>query len=332
MLSIRLGLIGLGAWARAAYLPVLQELTGVSVGAVAARSDTTRQFAREQFGEGVTAYATFDELLNDDRIEAVMVALPNELHAQGVEAAVRSGKHVFFEPPIGHTAEEVARILHVMSGSGAVVQCDLEVRYLPVMGFVRELLAGGAIGSPLMGRVRLWADWGYGGGNWTQSPEDEGFFPWLGCWYLDLLDCVFGQSPVRVSVTGGHAMNGRLMDHGLATLAYPNGGVGEVEFNLVAVGGLSVMVSVLGTRGELEAELTTGCCRRRAADGEWHEVTRDCSRPMHGFVGMRESITDFFACIREGRESEAGVEVCRRVHTGMLACARSEALGQSVSV
>ena len=325
MSALKLGLIGLGEWPRKAYVPILKEHPAADVIAVAARSESTRQFAREQFGEGTATYATWEELLGDSDVDAVMLALPNELHARGTEAAVASGKHLFFEPPIGHTPDEIGRILAAMKASSGVIQCDLELRYLPVVDFVRQQLASGAIGEALMARVRLWADWGHGGGQWETNPEAEGFFPWLGCWYLDLLDCVFEASPTRVNVTGGHAMNGRLMDHGWATIEYPDERIGELEFSLVAVGGLSITLSVLGTRGEMEAEITTGRCRWRASDGGWQEVERDGSRPEHGFVGMRESIAGFLDAARQGRPADAGVDVVRRVHEGMLACAQSEA-------
>ena len=330
MPAIRIGLIGLGHWARKAYLPVLKEHPAADVVAVAAPSEATRQYAREQFGDGIATCASWDELLGDGGVDAAMVALPNELHARGIEAALASGKHVFFEPPIGHTSDEIGRILAAMAASTAVVQCDLELRYLPAVAFVREQLACGAIGDALMARVRLWADWGQGGAH--EQFAGEGFFPWLGCWYLDLLDCVFAASPTRVSVSGGHAMNGGLMDHGSATLEYPDERIGTFEFSLVSAGDLSVTVSVLGTRGEIEAEITTGCCRWRVRDGDWQSVERDCSRPEHGFVGMRESIAGFLEAIRDGGSVDAGVDVARRIHEGMLGCAQSEAAKASVTV
>ena len=323
MSTVKLGLIGLGEWPREAYVPVLKELDTARVCAVAARTEATRTFAQEQFGRDIALYGDYRELLADEAVDAVMVALPNEMHREGIKAAVESGKHVFFEPPIGHTAEEASDILAVMAASDRVVQADHELRYLPVVSAAQALLASGGVGEPLMAKVRLWANWGYGGGKWNQNPEEEGFFPWLGCWYLDLLDCVFPASPQRVNVTGGYAMNGAVMDHGLTTVDYGRG-VGEFEFSLVAVDGLSVALSVLATGGELEAELTTGALRWRSEDGEWQEAVHDCSRPMHGFVGMRESITDFVAAVRDGRPANADVAVTRRVHEGMLACARSE--------
>ena len=324
MARVRLGLIGLGEWPRQAYVPILKEMDTVQVCAVAASSSATRQYAQEQFGPDTSLHADYRELLLDPKIEAVTLALPGRLHTQSIESAVAAGKHVFYEPPIGHSEEEVQRALSAVAASERVVQADLELRYLPVMDAVRRLAASGEIGDPLMAKIRLWCDWGHGGGDWGPGPESEGFFPWLGCWYLDVLDCVFEAPPLRANVTGGYAANGQLMDHGWATLEYPDRQIGQFEFNLVAVGGLEIRLAVLGSQGELEADLHGGQLRWRSADAAWHDELHPASQPVHGFEGMRECLLDFIDAVRNDRPPRADVDVACRVHAAMLACSRAE--------
>ena len=326
---VKLGLIGLGDWPRKAYVPVLKELDAARVHAVSVRSAASREYARRQFGD-VKLYEAYPDLLADDNVDAVLLALPNDVHNEAMHAAVASGKHVFYEPPIGHTEGELRRTFSAMAASDRVIQADLELRYLPVIDAVRGLVAAGTIGEVLMAKIRLWCDWGYGGGDWSQNPEEEGFFPWLGCWYLDVLDCVFEDPPLEAAVVGGHAANGRLMDHGWASLEYPGDRIGQFEFNLVAPAGLDIRLGVLGTGGEVEADLKSGQCRRRGTDGVWQEATYPASEPAHGFEGMRECIADFLDAVASGRRPKADVEVARRVHAAMLACARSEAEKTSV--
>jgi predicted dehydrogenase len=330
MNPVELGLIGLGEWPRQAYVPVLKQLDTVRVCAVAARTSATREYAREQFGRETTIYGDYRDLLRDENVQAVTLALPNELHNEAIQAALASGKHVFYEPPIGHTERELCRTLSAMTASDRVIQADLELRYLPVIDAVHKLVTSSAMGHVLTAKIRLWCNWGYGGGQWNQAPEREGFFPWLGCWYLDVLDCVFEAPPLRASVVGGHAANGRLMDHGWATLEYPNGQIGQFEFNLVAVAGLDIRLSILCTQGELEADLVSGHCRWRTTDAAWQEACHPASQPVHGFEGMRECLTDFLDAVACNRPAKADVEVARRVHAAMLICARAEAEQTSV--
>ncbi len=329
---IRLGLIGLGEWPRQAYVPVLKDLESVEICAVAAKSRATQRYAREQFGEQAVIYSDYRDLLNNPAIEAVTLALPNPIHAEALDAAVSSGKHLFYEPPIAHSAEATLRILRSMAASDRVIRPDFELRYLPVIRALGECLHAGLIGDPLMASVCLWCNWGYGGGRWNYNPEEEGFFPWLGCWYLDLLDYVFAAPPEQATVTGGYAANGRLMDHGWASLAYPAGRIGRFDFNLVAVAGLAVSLSVLGNHGEANVDLIPGDFRWREPDGAWHETKHPASEPACGFVGLRECLGAFIEAVHTGLPSEAETEVARRVHAAMLACAHAEGARATVNV
>jgi predicted dehydrogenase len=332
MNRIRLGLIGLGEWPRQSYVPVLKVLESVKICAVAAKSSATQQYAREQFGEQVVVYSDYCDLLQDKAIEAVTLALPNWMHAEALDAAAASGKHLFYEPPIAHDAETIVRILGAMAASNCVIQPDLELRHLPVIRALGECLRAGVIGNPLMASVGLWCNWGYGGGRWNCNPEEEGFFPWLGCWYLDLLDYVFAAPPERATVTGGYAANGRLMDHGWSSLEYPAGRIGRFDFNLVAVDGLAVSLRVLGDGGEADVDVIRGVFRWRRPGDDWHEEDYPASQPVCGFVGMRECLSAFIEAIRAGLPSEADTGVARRVHAAMLACAQAEAARATVNV
>jgi predicted dehydrogenase len=332
MTRVDLGLIGLGKWVREPYLPILREMHEVRVVAAAARTEASRDLARVQFGPGVRLYPEYRELLADPGVQAVAIALPNALHAAAVEAAATAGKHVFFEPPLGLDGSEIRRTLQTLTRTDRVVQADLELRCLPVMDVARSHLDAGTIGDPLMTRVRLWCDWGHGGGPWLEEVGGQSFFLWLGCWYFDLLDWLYQAPAVRASVAGGYAMNGRLMDHGLATLEFPDRRIGCFEFNLVAVEGARIDLSIAGTRGEIEADLVTGLCRWRLRKEPWRETRAPGSEPVHGFAGMRESITDFVHAVRTGSRPRADVAACGRVHAAALACARAELERTTVTV
>jgi predicted dehydrogenase len=320
--QISVGLVGFGEWVRRAYVPILKEMGDVRVVAVAAPSESTRALAREAFGDGVTLYHDYRTLLADPHINAVMMAGPNELHADIIEAAIHEEHPLFFEPPIGVGEAQVRRMLHVLNHAHQVVQPNLELRYLPVMRQMKRMIDEGAIGELLMGQVRLWADWGRAGD--FKRFEKQGYFWWLGCWYLDLLDLLFEAIPKHAAVAGGYAMNGRMLDHGVATLQYEHGKSGMYEFNLCAPGESEITCSAIGTQGEIRANLQTGQYRWRGVDGIWQKGEAACSQPVYGFEGMRESIRDFFDAVRDQRKALADAEVCRRVHLAALACADAE--------
>jgi predicted dehydrogenase len=331
MRQVKLGLIGLGKWPREAYLPNLAKMAGAEVVAVAAPSEQTRQFARGHFGDGLVTYDDYRHLLDDPAVEACMIAVPNPMHTQVVQEAAAGGKHLFFEPPLGLDAEEISDTLAALEQTDAVVQIDHELRYTPVMVEMQRRLAEGLIGEPLMATVRLWTDWGFGGTDWGEDVEGQGFFLWLGCWYLDMLDCVLPHVPLRVDVMGGRAMNGALMDHGWAILQYPGGRTGAIEFGLVNCAGQDIGIRVLGTEGEMWADVWEGVLRWRTGE-QWRQVGVPCEQPPHGFAGMYEAIAGFVSAIAEGAPVAADLQVMRRVHQAALACSRSEMENRGVSL
>lgn len=321
---INVGLIGFGKWARQAYAPLLGEFPQVRVMAVSARSQATRSLAQQTFGADTKAFTDYHDLLDDPTVDAVLIALPNSLHAPVLQAAAASGKHLFFEPPVAEDLETAAQLLDALAASQCVVQADLELRYLPVMDDVLGMLESGTIDEPLMAKIRLWCNWGYGGGEWYDEVQGQSFFLWLGCWYLDALDCVFRQTATQASVVGGHCSNGILMDAGWASLVYPNGEIGQLEFNLVLPQETVIELIVACRSGEIVANLQTGEWRWRGETGDWHLKHAPASTPAYGFVGMRESLQGFFDAIRVDGRPRANVDVMRRVQHAAQLCADAE--------
>lgn len=318
------GIIGFGNWPRQAYAPLLNELSDVPVVAVAARSDATRAIAKETFGGDLATFEDYGDLLADESIDAVLIALPNALHHGALAAAACSGKHVFFEPPVAEDREAAGHILNALAQSDRVIQADLELRCLPVVDAVSRLLQSGNLGQPRMAKIRLWCNWGYGGGPWFDEVQGQSFFLWLGCWYLDVLDVLFGEAALHASVVGGYASNGALMDHGWAALTYPEQRIGQFEFNLVATQDATIELYVACQEGEIQADLTTGAWRWRDEPGNEHCEDAPASTPAYGFEGMRESLADFFAAIRSGHPPRADLAVMRRVQHAAMLCAEAE--------
>ena len=320
MEEIRVGIIGFGSWPQQAYAPLLSELQGVRVVSVAAKSDETLSLAHKIFGDRIVTTCNYQQLFAASDIDALMIALPNELHGEALLAAARSGKHIFFEPPVATDPRMAARVLDALSQCSGIVQADLELRYLPVLDAIQARISQGILGIPRMVRVRLCCDWGYSGGEWFDEVQQQDFFHWLGHWYLDVLDVLAGEPATRVAVLGGYAANGNLMDHGWASLEYPGGLLGQFEFNLTLPQGTVVELDISCESGELRADPKTGTWKWRGESGGWHREQTPASTPVCGFEGMRESIHGFVDAIRMGKTPRAGLEVAGRIQDTAQLC------------
>jgi predicted dehydrogenase len=126
----------------AAHASAKAELVGVA-SRNRARAD---EYARRW--EIPRAYGSYEELLADDRIEAVYISLPNSLHCEWSIRAVEAGKHVLCEKPMTRRVAEVEEAFDAADRCGRLLSEAFMYRHNPQMRRLCELLDGGAAGDP----------------------------------------------------------------------------------------------------------------------------------------------------------------------------------------
>ncbi len=86
-------------------------------------------------------YASFEELLTDEEIDAVHLAVPNVLHYPMVKQALAAGKHVLCEKPLAMTAAQGAELVELARESGLTAGVNYNLRFYPMNLEVRDRLA-----------------------------------------------------------------------------------------------------------------------------------------------------------------------------------------------
>ena len=105
MEQVKWGILGTANIASWGMIPGMKKADNCELYAIAGRSIEKAQLFKEKFGFE-KAYGSYEELLHDDAVQAVYVPLPNHLHKEWVVAALRAGKHVLCEKPMGMHASE----------------------------------------------------------------------------------------------------------------------------------------------------------------------------------------------------------------------------------
>ncbi|MGH1483599.1 MAG: Gfo/Idh/MocA family oxidoreductase [Geminicoccales bacterium] len=100
-----------------------------------------------------TIYNDGNALIGDEAVEAVVIASPDQTHADLAIACIEAGKPVLCEKPLGVTLDDAARVLKAEAAHGArLVQVGLMRIYDPYHVMIKEAIERGAIGRPVLFR------------------------------------------------------------------------------------------------------------------------------------------------------------------------------------
>lgn len=180
MAGIRIGVVGLRNRGRA-HLRNARE-AGVHVAAVADTDPGRLVAVGEEFGIA-GRHADAAELFARDDIDAVVLVLPNHLHAPVGIAALRAGKHVLVEKPITGTVADAEALLAARDETGRILMVGMNQRFSPTVYGAREWIASGAIGRIRLVRAhwhrRRLSEGVWGRGDWWLSRGDSGGGPLL---------------------------------------------------------------------------------------------------------------------------------------------------------
>ena len=143
---VRVAVIGAGAIAQVAHLPVLRRLPGVEVSAIC-DADVGKAQALAQRFEVREYYDDIEDVLRHSRSDAVVLCTPNHLHEIHVLAALSAGAHVLCERPLALTVDGVERILAASEKYSRRAMVGMNHRFRSDVQAVRGFLAGGDIGA-----------------------------------------------------------------------------------------------------------------------------------------------------------------------------------------
>jgi predicted dehydrogenase len=116
--------------------------------------DAVRSFG---FARGA---ADWRQVLEDDAVDVVMIAAPNMLHVELVEAAAAAGKHIFCEKPVGGTPEQTMRAEKAARDAGVITGVGYNYRWAPLVRHAAQLIADGRLGEITNYRGRFFSMYG----------------------------------------------------------------------------------------------------------------------------------------------------------------------------
>jgi predicted dehydrogenase len=204
--------------------------------------------------------------VEDPRIDLFDDVGPNDLHAAPVIAAVRAGKHVLCEKPLGRDADEAHAMWRAAHEAGVVHACAFNHRFLPAIRHARDLIAAGTIGEVRHVRARWLQNWladPAAPWSWRLSRErsGSGVVGDLGSHLVDLVRHLVGEieevSALTATFTedrpGGRAEVDESVD---ATLRVAGGVTGTLSASRISHGRINAMtLELTGSAGTIAFDL-----------------------------------------------------------------------------
>ncbi len=155
--------------------------------AVTLEPETVGDFAAEH---KLTVGTSFEDVLADKSVEAVILATPHTKHRAQVEAAAAAGKHIYCEKPFALRKADAVAMLDAVKRAGVVLGVGHHFRLMPSMRVLAELKAAGAFGTIMHVEGNYSHDWlaNMPADSWRMAAEESraGGMTGMG---IHVLDC-----------------------------------------------------------------------------------------------------------------------------------------------
>ena len=196
--TVRLGLLGCGRIAEIVHVPLLARWRTARLVAAADASAERRAWIAA-CEPHVRVLPTWEALVQDPNVDAVIIALPTHLHAEAACAAFAAGKHVYCEKPLAAELRDAERVLRAWASARRIGMIGFNYRFSELYQQLRARIAAGRIGEVLQVRsvfsttsevLTAWRETRRTGG---------GVLLDLAAHHIDLVRFLLGQEVVRVT-------------------------------------------------------------------------------------------------------------------------------------
>ncbi|NLM15909.1 MAG: inositol 2-dehydrogenase [Clostridiaceae bacterium] len=333
---INIGIIGAG---RIGQVHAKSIITGVPEAKILSIADPympqqTAEWAKRVGIEGI--YLDHHEILNDERIDAVLICSSTDTHASISIEAIQKGKHIFCEKPIDHSLEKIAQVKKALDSADKklVYQVGFNRRFDHNFRAIREAVENKTIGDLHFIRIS------------SRDPEPPspayvktsgGIFLDMMIHDLDMLRYLSGAEVAEVYAQGAVLIDpaiGEAGDVDTATVSakLSNGALALIDNSRKAVYGYDQRAEAFGSKGSIQCE------NDKPSTAILSTVDGVCTqKPLWFFLerymeAYKAEIRSFVDCIKSGSDPEVGFEDGEISIRISLACKKSLAENRSVKI
>ncbi len=233
MAKYGVGVFGIGDVSKE-YMKAVNNNVLSEVKAVVGRDRKKTEERIKEYGFFCDVLNSYDELVNRKDIHILIITSPHFLHANETIKAVRLGKHVVCEKPIGMTWQEMCKVREEVKKAGVKFQCGLALRWNPFIVNLKKMIEDGMFGKLFYVEAdyfhRLGPQWNgftWGGQNKSGGPSASLV---AGIHAVDLMRYLCGEvAEVSAYKTFGHRTDFGYPPTYVSSVQFKNGAIGKTS-------------------------------------------------------------------------------------------------------
>lgn len=273
--TLRVAVLGAGAWAHHAHIPGWQRDPRAKVVAIC---DVKRDLAEAYASEFGIAEATNDwqTVVASSDVDVVDIVTPSDTHYELACAALEAGKHVLCEKPVAYDFRQTRAAAEIARQKGLKTKLGFTFRYSPGVQYARALLDDGFVGTPFIfngyEQNSQWLDPHvplrqvnpHADQNVLQTSSLEGYGApiidighwWVGADYARVVGTMRNFVRERMVRATSRFMRMNIDDGDIFIGEYTNGAIGSIQSSFVTVGNYpGVEARIYGERGAIICRL-----------------------------------------------------------------------------
>jgi predicted dehydrogenase len=323
---VRAAVLGMGWWSDVLADAVKRSDTIEIVACFSRSEDKRRAFAAKYGGR---AAASYEDILKDDAIEAVINTTPNGAHLETTQAAAEAGKHVFLDKPIANTVAEGRAIAEACAKAGVVLALGYQRRRENHYRWIRNEIDAGRFGRLVqadcnisrdrLGRIDL-SSWRY-----QAIGMPGGVMLQIGIHYVDVLEFLMGPVKRVSGMSAQLVLPGDNPDVANMILEHDNGALSNLTASYASASEYYAM-TIYGKEATAFYDLFGGLRHLKRGESKPRAVAVDDNDT------IREELDEFAACVRNGGEPETDGFWATRNLAVIMAGVRSAREGRAVEV
>ncbi|HXZ43249.1 MAG TPA: Gfo/Idh/MocA family oxidoreductase [archaeon] len=301
---VRAATVGIGWWS-GVLADAIPKGTNLELVTCTTRSPEKRAAFAEKYG--CRQAESFNAVLEDPEVEAVLLTTPHTLHGEQVIAAAQAGKHVFVEKPFTLTVAEGRGATEACRRASVVLSVGHGRRRQPANRALKAMIENGALGRVIQIEGNISSSTGFTlkPGGWRTDPRETpaGAMTGLGIHHVDTFQYLLGPIARVFALSRRQVLTGMEIDDTTGILLEFTSGILGYLGTAFVLANRTNLLTLHGTEAQAFSE-AEGSRLFLQKKGE-QDRSPVLLQPVDIIV---EELAEFASCVRQGGRPEVGGE------------------------